>query len=180
MEMSPGHPCCANGNSCCPKHGKFAAQCFCLAGTRKRVIEEMPEQRCDASRLIGRRLTTTGTSDACEKQYRRKARPASRLSLKPENVVVVTTASASCPLVKARKSRRSVTGNFRPRNDVLRRGLPPPAPRPTEVRGMFRPIRHRSTLTPDEAQTASAARPTHYTQAHHGGFRYGDNGLALR
>jgi hypothetical protein len=133
----------------------------------------MPGRCCNASRLIGRPSYGNRASNACEEQYRLKARQSSRLSLKPEPSSCQSRRRRHHVRCEARKAEEAPRRNCRPQNGELRRGLPPLAPRPTEVRGMIRPTRIPSTLTPGEAQTVLAARPTHYTQAHHGELRYG-------
>ena len=133
----------------------------------------MPGRRCDASRLIGRPSYGNRASNACEEQYKLKARQSSRLSLKPEPSSCQSRRRRHRVRCEARKAEEAPRRNCRPQNGELRRGLPPLAPWPTEVKGMIRPTRIPSTLTPGEAQTALAARPTHYTQTLHGGLRYG-------
>ena len=170
--MSLGHPCCTNGNNLLTLSRQVCCPCYCLAGARKGAIEKYrgsvptPPGSLDAD--YGNRA-----SNACEEQYRRKARQSSRLSLKPEPSSCQSRRRRHRVRCEARKAEEAPRRNCRPQNGELRRGLPPLAPRPTEVRGMIRPTRIPSTLTPGEAQTALAARPTHYTQAHHGGLWYG-------
>jgi hypothetical protein len=130
----------------------------------------MPGRRYYASRLIGRQLFG---NERLMLGYRQKARRSSRLSLAPEPASCQSKRRRHRGRSEAPKAEEASRGNCRPQNGELGRGLPAPAPLPTEVRGMFRPARITSTQTPGEAQTALAVRPTPYIQAHQGGFRHG-------